>query len=60
MTNLGIGKGGRSGGGISMSVAPLPVSEPPSELLMPLALEAPIIGVPSSGVVPLAKSSKER
>ena len=58
LANLGIGKGGRSGGGTSSSFAPLPVSEPPSELLIPLAPIAPIIGTPPIRVAPLEKSKK--
>lgn len=58
LKNLGIGSGGRSGGGTSKSFAPFPVSDPPSELFIPIAPAAPMVGTPSIKLVPLAKPSR--
>ena len=58
LKNLGIGSGGRSGGGTSKSFGPFPVSDPPSELLIPHAPAATMAGTPSIKLVPLAKPSK--
>ena len=58
LTNLGIGNGGRSGGGTSISLEIFSASDPPSELLIPLAPDVPIIGTPSIMFPPFVKPLK--